>query len=98
MTRFLLVPSPLLGPSTWRPTAEWLQEAGLDTTVLDTRGVESADELVDRAADAAEAAAAAEPVVLVPHSNAGLSAPLARCAGQPASDGVRRRRAAARVG
>jgi hypothetical protein len=74
VTGFLLVPSPLLGPSTWRPTAEWLLAAGHRAAVVDTTGVTSATDLAERVV--AVAAAESEPVVLVPHSNAGLSVPL----------------------
>jgi hypothetical protein len=74
VTRFLLVPSPLLGPSTWRATAAWLEDAGHVASVVDARGVVSAPELVERVVGVA--ASAPEPVVLVPHSNAGLCAPL----------------------
>ena len=64
----MLVPSPLLGPATWAPVAE-----RLDAEVVPTVGVRSGAALVD--ATAAVVAAADAPVVLVPHSNAGLAAP-----------------------
>ena len=55
---FVLLYSPLVGPTTWRPVAERLRAAGHEAAVADPRTVE-----------------ADGPVVLVPHSNAGLYAP-----------------------
>lgn len=61
MPTFLFVPSPLLGPATWRSTADVLRAAGhrvevvpVDTVVATARGLDD--------------------VVLVPHSNAGYHA------------------------
>lgn len=69
---FLLVPSPLLGPATWRPVEVWLREQGHDARTVDF-GPDS--RTPKRIIDSVVAAAAGEPVVLVPHSNAGLYAP-----------------------
>jgi hypothetical protein len=71
VTDLLLVPSPLLGPSSWEPVAEWLTSRGLPARVVGTTGVRSPGELVAAVA----AAAGVRPVVLVPHSNAGLAVP-----------------------
>lgn len=62
----LMVPSPLLGPSTWRPVAEVL-----GAEVVSTAGVRSGQALVEAVAGLA----GEDPVVLVPHSNAGLAVP-----------------------
>jgi len=68
----LFVPSPFLGPATWRPVAWWLSGAGHDVEVVDLgagpRSPASVSDAVVRAADG-------RPVVLVPHSNAGLFVP-----------------------
>jgi hypothetical protein len=71
VTDLLLVPSPLLGPSTWASTASWLAERGQTVRVADTSGVRAPADLVE----AVVAAAGDRPVVLVPHSNAGLAVP-----------------------
>ncbi len=67
----LLVPSPLLGPATWRPVAWWLSGAGHRVDVVDHGGARTPGAVVDAVVDAA----AGRPVVLVVHSNAGLYAP-----------------------
>jgi hypothetical protein len=69
---FLLLPSPLLGPATWRPVESWLRGQGHDA-----RAVEFGPEPRTSAQvlDAVAAAADDQTVVLVPHSNAGLYAP-----------------------
>ncbi|WP_286928953.1 MULTISPECIES: hypothetical protein [Aeromicrobium] len=72
MTAFLLVPSPLLGPATWRPVEAWLHGNGHAATVVDFG---SEPRTPERVLDAAVRAAPAGPVTLVPHSNAGLYAP-----------------------
>lgn len=72
-SRFVLVPSPLLGSAVWEPVAAQLRAAGHPATVA------ALDRAVRAPQDVVEAVLAAlpdEPVVLVPHSNAGLSAPL----------------------
>ena len=61
MTTFLLVPSPLLGPATWEPTAIWLHATGHGAVIASVdRIVSVATGLTDR--------------VLVVHSNAGYRA------------------------
>ena len=72
MTDLLLVPSPLLGPSTWASTASWLAAHGRTTRVVDTSGVRAPSDLVE----VVVSAAGERPVVLVPHSNAGLAVPV----------------------
>jgi hypothetical protein len=72
-TRFVLVPSPLLGSAVWEPVAAELRAAGHPATVA------ALDQAVRVPQDVVEAVLAAlpdEPVILVPHSGAGLSAPL----------------------
>jgi hypothetical protein len=66
----VLVPSPLLGPATWAPVADRLRERGQEATVVPLVRRTVADVL-----DSVVSAAGAGPVVLVPHSNAGLYAP-----------------------
>jgi hypothetical protein len=61
----------LLGVRAWTPVAEWLAGAGRPARVVDTAGVRAPEDLVEAVA----AAAGGEPVVLVPHSNAGLAVP-----------------------
>ena len=65
MKRLLLVPSPLLGPTTWRPVADVLVEEGYDARVV------VLDDLVAALSDGAADGRA----VVVPHSNAGLHVP-----------------------
>lgn len=69
---FLLIPSPLLGPATWRPVEGWLRGQGHQAQAVDfgARPRTPAGVL-----DAVVAAAGSRTVVLVPHSNAGLYAP-----------------------
>lgn len=67
---FLLVPSPLLGPETWRPVEEWLRGQGQEVQAVDLGPRTSG-----RVVDSVVATAAGRPVVLVPHSNAGYYAP-----------------------
>jgi XTP/dITP diphosphohydrolase len=71
----LLVPSPLLGPATWEPVARGLRDHGRPAEVVDP-GEEVPTPA--RVAAAVERAAGGRPVVLVPHSNAGLYVPLLR--------------------
>jgi len=70
----LLVHSPLLGPATWRRVEVWLRKQGHEAQAVDL-GPEprTPDRVLTTVA--AAAAAVGEPVVLVPHSNAGLYAP-----------------------
>ena len=69
---FLLIPSPLLGPATWRPVEAWLGEQGHQALTVDFGGQSRTPA---RVLDAVVAAADKQKVVLVPHSNAGLYAP-----------------------
>jgi len=64
----LLLPSPLLGPPVWAPVADLL-----GARVADTAGASTPE---DVAAAYAAAGDGLRDVVLVPHSNAGLYAPL----------------------
>ncbi|WP_193612912.1 alpha/beta fold hydrolase [Nocardioides lijunqiniae] len=67
----VLVPSPLLGPATWSPVVDRLRERGHDAT-----HVPLVRRTVAGVLDAVVGAAGGDgPVVLVPHSNAGLYAP-----------------------
>lgn len=69
---FLLIPSPLLGPATWRPVEAWLREQGHRARTVDlAHHARTPAGVVDAVATAADG----ETVVLVPHSNAGLYAP-----------------------
>ncbi len=72
MPFLLLVPSPLVGPITWQPVADRLRGDGHAVAVVDTSGVQAPSDLVE----AVVAATPDGPVVLVPHSNAGLAAPV----------------------
>ena len=73
MTRaaLALLPSPLLGPRSWAEVAAGLRAVGHDVVVPATRG--STPEAV--IASALEGLPTDRPVVLVPHSNAGLYVP-----------------------
>lgn len=68
MTRLLLLPSPMLGPASWEPVARLL-----DAPVASPNGARSPAEVVTAYSRAAEGPG---DLVLVPHSNAGLYAPL----------------------
>ena len=82
MTHFVLVPSPLLGSEVWQPVARELRALDHATTVVAfDRPVRSPRDVVE----AVTAALPDEPVVLVPHSNAGLSAPLVAGRGRVAT-------------
>ena len=59
---YLLVPSPLLGPASWRPVADALRRAGHAAEVRRT------EEVPAHGSEGGD-------VVLVPHSNAGLRVP-----------------------
>ncbi|WP_028643403.1 hypothetical protein [Nocardioides sp. URHA0020] len=65
---YLLLPSPLLGPTSWARVAELL-----DARVADPRGATTSADVLAAYVAAAEGLS---DVVLVPHSNAGLYAPL----------------------
>jgi hypothetical protein len=72
-TTYLLVPSPLLGPASWRPVADALRRA------VHHAEVRRVEEVAPRGTEGGD-------VVLVPHSNAGLRTPaLADAAGATAT-------------
>ena len=66
------MPSPLLGPATWRPVEAWLREQGHEAHAVD---LGPQPRTAAGVLDAVVAAAGDRAVVLVPHSNAGLYAP-----------------------
>jgi pimeloyl-ACP methyl ester carboxylesterase len=73
---FVLIPSPLLGPATWESTADALERRGRRTAVPSLQGVAaSAEPYWPVGVDAVVRSAGDGPVVLVPHSNAGLFVP-----------------------
>jgi hypothetical protein len=69
----LLVPSPLVGPASWAGVADRLTEHGEDVRVVHTGAPQRPQQVVDAIV---EAASGLTDLVLVPHSNAGLYAPL----------------------
>lgn len=72
----MLIPSPLLGPATWLPTARIMQQRGRRVTVANLACVStSAPPYWPAGVQAIVESAAADPVVLVPHSNSGLYMP-----------------------
>jgi pimeloyl-ACP methyl ester carboxylesterase len=72
----VLIHSPFLGPATWRSTARVLEDEGRRVRVPDLRAVaRSAPPYWPAGLDSVIRAAADHPVVLVPHSNAGLFVP-----------------------
>lgn len=72
----MLIPSPLLGPATWEPTARALERRGQRAQVPSLRCVSrGAPPYWPKGVDAIVRAAGGEPVVLVPHSNSGLNVP-----------------------
>lgn len=73
---FLLVHSPVVGPSTWRWVAEALREAGHEPAVPDLVAAAVSGNPVSFAAAAVEVAPSDQPVVLVGHSGAGAVLPL----------------------
>ena len=77
---FVLVHSPSLGPSTWRPVAEHLAAAGYRVRVpsllhIGTAGPPFWTHVVDAVRDDLWGIPTAAPVTLVAHSNAGLFLP-----------------------
>jgi hypothetical protein len=73
---FVLIPSPLLGPATWQPTARVLERHGQRVVVPSLECVSRADPPYwPVGVDVIVEAAGGEPVVLVPHSNSGLYMP-----------------------
>ena len=81
MALFVLVHSPSVGPSTWKPVAGYLREAGHQAMVPSLLGVgEGGPPFWPRVAaavhDGLGGAGSSGPVVLVAHSNAGLFVPV----------------------
>lgn len=74
--RFILIPSPLLGPATWEPAARALLRLGRRVSVPSLASVaRAAPPYWPAGVDAIVRAAGDEPVALVPHSNSGLYMP-----------------------
>ncbi|MEV0344600.1 alpha/beta hydrolase [Nonomuraea sp. NPDC050680] len=74
---FVLVHSPSVGPSTWTPVAEALGRRGYAAVVPDLTGVaRHGSPYWPKVVEAVRAAAPETPLVLVPHSNAGLFLPV----------------------
>jgi pimeloyl-ACP methyl ester carboxylesterase len=72
----VLIPSPLLGPTTWEPVGRVLERKGRHVQVPSLRCVaESAPPYWPAGVAAIVAAAGEDPLVLVPHSNSGLYVP-----------------------
>jgi pimeloyl-ACP methyl ester carboxylesterase len=72
----VLIPSPLLGPATWEPTARALERRGWRARVPSLHCVaRGAPPYWPAAVEAIARSAGDEPVVLVPHSNSGLFVP-----------------------
>jgi pimeloyl-ACP methyl ester carboxylesterase len=72
----VLIASPLLGPASWEPAARALERLGRRVRMADLRCVSrSAPPYWPAGVDAIVDATQGEPVVLVPHSNAGLFMP-----------------------
>ena len=65
-----LLPSPLLGPAVWEPVAAALRTLGHDAVVVAPSGTTPAEVLASFGAGLPDG-----PLVLVPHSNAGLYVP-----------------------
>jgi hypothetical protein len=69
VTQLVLLASPLLGPAVWSPVAAELRDRGREVTVAPSPGaVSSPAEVIEQWVPAIPDG----PVVLVPHSNAGL--------------------------
>lgn len=89
-----LIHSPLVGPLTWRPTAEVLHERGHPVAVPSLAGALEAGppyypRLAGQAAERIRAAADGAPVVLVGHSGAGALLPsIAEAVGVPVASVV----------
>ncbi len=80
---FVLVHSPSVGPSTWRPVAEHLTAAGHQVLVPSLLHVGAGSppfwpRIVSAVRDGIRQVPADNPVVLVAHSNAGLFLPAIR--------------------
>ena len=85
MTRFTLIHSPIVAPSTWRAVAEELRRRGAEAVVPDLGTAPDPAELFWRqharaAAGALDRVPADAPLVLVGHSGAGVLLPLIRAA------------------
>ncbi len=80
---FVLVHSPVVGPSTWRWVAEALRKAGHEVIVPDLVAAAATGDPARFAEAAVEAAQSEEPVVLAGHSGAGPLLPVI-AAGLPA--------------
>jgi hypothetical protein len=72
--RLVLVPSPLLGPSVWQPVSDVLRADGWDVSVV-PRPATAPRDAGEVLAHLLGHVPADHPVVLVPHSNAGLYVP-----------------------
>ncbi len=77
MTAWLLVHSPLVGPSTWRPVADSARARGIEVVVPDLTGVAEADEPIWKyfVSQAESAPTGLDDVVVVGHSGAGVFLP-----------------------
>lgn len=80
---FVLVHSPSVGPSTWRPVAEHLTEAGCQVQVPSLLHIGAGappfwPRIVSAVRDDLRQVPAGSPVALVAHSNAGLFLPVIR--------------------
>lgn len=75
MKRFLLVPSPFLPLTSWRPTAEALAARGHAATILDLSGLLDAEPSGYRRVADAAGRYLADPMVVVAHSGAGALLP-----------------------
>lgn len=72
-TELALLPSPLLGPAVWSGAAESLRQSGWSATICDLpAGRATAQDVMD---SFLEALPQGPPLVLIPHSNAGLFVP-----------------------
>ena len=81
MPIFVLIHSPSVGPATWQPVADQLREAGHEVAVPSLLSVaDGGAPFWPRVSSAVRAGLAgidpSRPVVLVPHSNAGLFVPV----------------------
>ncbi len=81
MSVFALVHSPSVGPSTWLPVADRLRDAGHEVAVpsllaVTERGAPYWPRVVAAVRAGLDGTDPAAPVVLVPHSNAGLFVPV----------------------
>ncbi|WP_313815666.1 hypothetical protein [Citricoccus sp.] len=69
----VFLPSPLLGPSVWRPVAEAVEDRGLHSVIASVpAGVQTSEDVLDAFL---EASPADRDLAVVPHSNAGAFVP-----------------------